>query len=115
MMKKAFVLLEHLWGLQANRKAPAAHSMWCCCTGISFHWISKFQPLSDFWAQLPETKDAATYELNRQQAAQDWLQLLRARAAELLPGGHLVATAATLKGSESFNYFADFINQVLLP
>ncbi|KAK9865969.1 hypothetical protein WJX84_000204 [Apatococcus fuscideae] len=90
--------------------APAG-SVALAYSGISFHWMSQSQPLSDCWVQHPDTKDRKTYAANQQQAARDWLQLLQMRAQELLPGGYLVATAATLEDSESFNHLVAMVYQ----
>ncbi len=49
-----------------------------------------------------ETTDQEAYLWNKRQAARDWVRLLQMRARELIPGGYLIATASTLKGSESF-------------
>ncbi len=78
---------------------------------MSFHWVAQSKPLSDCWFQHPDTKDVQTYAANRQLAAEGWLQLLQQRARELLPGGFLVATAATLKGSEGLNQFIAWTNE----
>ena len=113
----------HLWVSPSEQESqpPAAAaispscqlSTSCVCfhAGISFHWMSQSQPLSDCWVQHPDTKDRKTYAANQQQAARDWLQLLQMRAQELLPGGYLVATAATLEDSESFNHLVAMVYQ----
>ncbi|KAK9820728.1 hypothetical protein WJX74_004819 [Apatococcus lobatus] len=104
-------LYSHFQAKSFFEQVAPARTIALAYSGISFHWISKNRPLSDFWCQEPHTADRKAYEANKHQAAQDWLQLLQMRAIELLPGGYLVATAATLKGCESFNYLAGFINK----
>lgn len=61
-------------------------------TGIAFHWMSTSQPPSDFWVQKPDMVDRDAYEANKQQAAADWLQLLRLRAKELMSGWNSLKT-----------------------
>ena len=73
--------------------------------------MSRCQPLSDCIVPDPGTNDRQAWAANQQQAAEDWLQLLRVRARELMPGSHLVATATTMRESGSLLYHLSLMHQ----
>lgn len=74
--------------------------------------MSQSVPHSDCWTQREFTTDRAAWAINERQAAKDWLQNLRLRAVELMPGGFLVATALSWKHSEGVTtLFAEWGHQ----
>ena len=70
----------------------------------SLHWLSRSPaPIPDH-VQVAYSEDQSARRAYAQQAAEDWLAFLSARAQELRPGGRMVALTMAYDGAGRFGY-----------